>query len=189
MSGPDLCEHGNDGSQPCAECAATDSHAPAAPAPPTEQDAVRLVHRMAGWRCASLHGHHVTDPCERCQRMAEDAISLITRVRAARGVAGSGPDDEQEAAATKEGVNAARDGWVDGMEFDDAVSMGIGVAFGLSRPRAVQAEHHPRAEEVEAAARALWKMGNARIGETPAAPRPDNLLDEDELDGCCMHGD
>jgi hypothetical protein len=103
--------------------------------------------------------------------MAEDAISLITRVRAARGVAGSGPDDEQEAAATKEGVNAARDGWVDGMEFDDAVSMGIGVAFGLSRPRAVQAEHHPRAEEVEAAARALWKMGNARIGGTPAAPR------------------
>lgn len=32
----------------------------------------------------------------------------------------------------REGVTAARDAWVDGMEFDDAVAMGVSVALGLA---------------------------------------------------------
>lgn len=70
---------------------------------------------------------------EKASDYAARVREWLVDVAAVRVAPAPGPDDEQIAAATKEGVNVARDGWVDGMEFDDAVSMGIGVAFGLAR--------------------------------------------------------
>lgn len=55
-------------------------------------------------------------------------LSVLLLEAAATIAAVTEPDER----TLREGVNAARDLWVDGAEFDDAVSMGIGVAFGLA---------------------------------------------------------
>ena len=78
MSGPDLCEHGNDGSQPCAECAATDSHAPAAPAPLDHitKLRVRVGDLLNSW-CKSCHAlSAVGDACD-AHRWIFDSLNAI----------------------------------------------------------------------------------------------------------------
>lgn len=55
-------------------------------------------------------------------------LSVLLLEAAATIAAVTEPDER----TLREGVNAARDLWVDGAEFDDAVSTGIGVAFGLA---------------------------------------------------------
>ena len=84
MSGPDLCEHGNDGSQPCAECAATDSHAPAAPAPP-ERWSIR--EDLPEYDVVDEENNHLafTSTVQAEAIAVRDALNAVARGSAHRG--------------------------------------------------------------------------------------------------------